>query len=58
MNNTGKCMTIFYRIQEAMEIAQELGNEKIFNLLQETGYKIASILDEEAKEGGEKNGQS
>ena len=57
MNNTGKCMTIFYRIQEAMEIAEELGNEKIFNLLQETGYKIANILDEEAKKGGAENEQ-
>ena len=52
MNNTGKCMAIFYRIQEAMEIAEELGNEKIFNLLNETGYKIANILDEDAKEDG------
>ena len=30
-----------------MEIAEELGNKKISNLLQETGYKIAGILDEE-----------
>lgn len=52
MNNTGKCMSIFYRIQEAMEIAEELGNEKIFNLLKETGYQIANILDEDAKKGG------
>lgn len=52
MNNTGKCMAILYRIQDAMEIAEELGNEKIFNLLNETGYKIADILDEEAKKGG------
>ncbi len=48
MNNTGKCMAIFNRIEEAMGIAEELGNEKIFNLLMETGYKIASILDEDA----------
>lgn len=54
MNDTGKCMAIFYRIQEAMEIVEELGNEKIFNLLNETGYKIAGILDEEAEEGGAK----
>lgn len=47
MNNTEKCVAIFTHIQEAMEIAEELGNEKIFNLLNETGYKIASILDGE-----------
>lgn len=51
MNNTEKCMAIFAHIQEAMEIAEELGNEKIFNLLNEIGYKIASILDEEKEDG-------
>lgn len=49
MNNTAKCMAIFYRIQEAMKFAEELGNEKIFNLLEETGDKIANILDEETE---------
>ena len=53
MNNTGKYMAIFYRIEEAMEIAEELGNEKIFNLLKETGDKIADILDEGQKGGAE-----
>lgn len=46
MNNTRKCKAIFYYIKKAMKIAKKLGNEKIFNLLLETGYKIADILDE------------
>lgn len=50
MNNTEKCIAIFNHIQEAMEIANELGNEKIFNLLLETGYKIADILDKGKEE--------
>lgn len=45
MDNTEKCKAIFNHIQEAMVIANELGNEKIFSLLLETGYKIADILD-------------
>lgn len=52
MNNTGKCMAIFCRIEEAMKIAKELGNYKIINLLKETGDKIANILDEEVREKG------
>ena len=45
MNSAGKCMEIFYRIIEAMEIADELGNDEIFNVLKEAGDKIADILD-------------
>ena len=47
MDNTAKCLAIFYHIKEAMGFAEELGNEKIFNLLKETGDKIANILDDE-----------
>lgn len=42
-------MAIFNHIKKAMKIAEKLGNEKIFNLLMDTGYKIADILDGETE---------
>lgn len=45
MNDTGKCMKIFYDLMDAMELAEELGSKELFDLLEQIGYEVADVLD-------------
>ena len=45
MSNTEKIQAIFDNLLNSMEIAKEIENEDIFNVLSETGSKISEILD-------------
>lgn len=49
MTNAEKYEEIFNHLLNAMQIAKDLNNDEIFELLNETGSKIADILD---KQGG------
>lgn len=40
-------MRIFYDLMDAMELAEEIGNKEVYELLKQTGDKIADILDKE-----------
>ena len=51
MTNTEKYEEIFNHLLNAMQIAKDLNNDEIFAVLNETGYKIASILDGEEEDG-------
>lgn len=45
MDNTTKIEEMFNHLLNAMQIAEELNNNEIFELLSETGSEIADILD-------------
>ncbi len=45
MDNTSKIEEMFNYLLNAMQIAEELNNDEIFEVLSETGSKIADILD-------------
>ena len=50
MTNTEKYEEIFNHLLNAMQIAKDLNNDEIFEVLNETGYKIADILDKGEEE--------
>lgn len=45
MTNAEKYEEIFNYLLNAMQIAKDLNNDEIFEVLNETGCKIADILD-------------
>lgn len=45
MTNAEKYEEIFNYLLNAMQIAKDLNNDEIFDVLNETGSKIADILD-------------
>ena len=50
MTNTEKYEEIFNHLLDAMQIAKDLNNDEIFEVLNETGSKIADILDKQGNE--------
>lgn len=45
MTNTEKCEELFNHLLNAMQIAKDLNNDEIFEVLSETGSTIADIID-------------
>lgn len=49
---TEKYVEIFKCICKAMQIAETLGNDEVYEILRETGAKIAEVHHAELKKGG------
>lgn len=50
MTNTEKYEEIFNHLLDAMQIAKDLNNDEIFEVLNEAGSTIADILDKQGNE--------